>query len=95
MSPQIALTCRQVLERLYEFIDGELTAARHEAVCRHLDSCEACAAELAVRAKLKAVVHRAFVADGSGWAAGAAPTPEFRGRLAQRLAELRDGALPA
>ncbi|MDR1825902.1 MAG: zf-HC2 domain-containing protein [Bifidobacteriaceae bacterium] len=88
------LSCRHVLDRLYEFIDGELTATVHEAVCRHLDICEGCSAELAVRAKLKAVVHRAFVGDEAGFEAPAMPA-ELRSRLADRLAELRDGPLPA
>ena len=38
------IDCAEALERLYEYLDGELTAARVEEVRRHLRACHACLA---------------------------------------------------
>jgi anti-sigma factor (TIGR02949 family) len=36
------IDCMEVLDRLYEYIDGELTPARAAEVQRHLDACGPC-----------------------------------------------------
>jgi anti-sigma factor (TIGR02949 family) len=36
------LDCEEALERLYEYIDGELTSVRGEEVRRHLERCAPC-----------------------------------------------------
>jgi anti-sigma factor (TIGR02949 family) len=37
-----AIDCREVLDRLYEFIDGELTEVRADEVREHLAGCTPC-----------------------------------------------------
>lgn len=36
------IDCNEVAERLYEYLDGELTPERDAEVRRHLDQCVAC-----------------------------------------------------
>lgn len=36
------IDCMEVLDRLYEYLDGELTPARAAEVRRHLDVCAPC-----------------------------------------------------
>jgi len=36
------IDCEEVLDRLYAFIDGELTPQRSEEVRRHLEACAHC-----------------------------------------------------
>jgi hypothetical protein len=38
------MTCRDLLEALYEFHAQELPSERHEEMCRHQDDCPECAA---------------------------------------------------
>jgi len=46
MSPQgKALECLEVSQRLEAFVDQELGAAEQQAITRHLEHCQACAAE--------------------------------------------------
>ncbi len=39
-----AIDCAEALDRLYEYLDGELTAERTEEVKAHLESCAPCMA---------------------------------------------------
>jgi anti-sigma factor (TIGR02949 family) len=34
--------CRETVERLYEFLDGELTPATESAIREHLEACAGC-----------------------------------------------------
>lgn len=36
------IDCEEALERLYEYLDGELTVVRSEEVRRHLELCAPC-----------------------------------------------------
>ncbi|UCF41657.1 MAG: mycothiol system anti-sigma-R factor [Gemmatimonadota bacterium] len=36
------IDCLEALDRLYDYIDGELTPARAEEVRRHLEQCKPC-----------------------------------------------------
>jgi mycothiol system anti-sigma-R factor len=36
------LSCEEALARVYEYLDGELGAAEHDAVRRHLEKCRNC-----------------------------------------------------
>ena len=36
------IDCEEALDRLYEYLDGELTAVRSEEVRRHLERCGPC-----------------------------------------------------
>ncbi len=38
------IDCRDALDRLYEYLDGELTDVREEEVRTHLDQCAPCLA---------------------------------------------------
>lgn len=47
-------TCDDILDRLEEHVDGELTAAEAQRVERHLRRCSACAAELTLARRIRA-----------------------------------------
>ncbi len=36
------LNCEESLARVYEYLDGELDAAEHDAVRKHLEKCRRC-----------------------------------------------------
>lgn len=42
MSEQKGVTCRDAVERLWEYVDGELPASEAENVRRHLEACRSC-----------------------------------------------------
>lgn len=50
--------CRDALETLYRFLDGELTADKRRAIERHLEECSPCLRAFDFEAELKAVVAR-------------------------------------
>ncbi|MGO9334020.1 MAG: mycothiol system anti-sigma-R factor [Acidimicrobiales bacterium] len=37
-----SINCREVLHRVYHFLDGELTPERRDQIARHLDRCSPC-----------------------------------------------------
>jgi mycothiol system anti-sigma-R factor len=45
--------CEEALDRLFEYIDGELTAAELEQVSTHLKECPPCEAEHKLNEKIK------------------------------------------
>lgn len=40
--PAMSLTCAQAIEKIYEFLDGELTPAAEEGIRTHLAVCRHC-----------------------------------------------------
>lgn len=75
--PDSDIDCDEALERLYEFLDGELTPAGEQAVRRHLKACAPCLRLYDFeRAYLRFLTARA--------AARGAP-PEMRRRILERL----------
>lgn len=50
--------CRDALETLYYFLDGELTAERRRAIETHLQQCAPCLRAFDFEAELKVVVAR-------------------------------------
>jgi mycothiol system anti-sigma-R factor len=50
--------CRQALERLYNYLDGELTASRRLEIRAHLEECSSCLEAFDFEAELKIVVAR-------------------------------------
>lgn len=48
--------CSDALERLYEFLDGELTPERRQALAEHLDRCPPCLDHKDFEADLRALV---------------------------------------
>jgi len=52
------LTCEQVAERVYEFIDNELDTASGDAIRAHLAACEPCLDRFDVEHAVKKLVQR-------------------------------------
>jgi mycothiol system anti-sigma-R factor len=53
-----ASDCQDALHTLYDYLDGELTQERRQAIRRHLDQCEPCLHAFDFEAELKVVVAR-------------------------------------
>ncbi len=75
-----ATPCAEVLDRLYEFIDGEIDAERGHAVAHHLEECSPCLKEFGLEEAVKAVVKRSC--------SDPAP-PELRAKVLLRIASVR------
>lgn len=50
--------CRDALETLYYYLDGELTDERREKIQHHLDECSPCLEAFDFEAELKIVIAR-------------------------------------
>jgi len=50
------IDCRDVASKLYDFLDGELTDDKREAIKRHLDHCAPCIEVFEFEADLKKLV---------------------------------------
>ena len=50
--------CTEVLDRLYEYLDGELDRERTHVIKEHLDECSSCLAEYGLEDAVKAIVKR-------------------------------------
>jgi mycothiol system anti-sigma-R factor len=48
--------CEETIERLYHFLDGELTEERRREIERHLDECAPCVRAYGFEAELRQVV---------------------------------------
>lgn len=48
--------CRQSVERLYHYLDGELTDERRRRIQRHLDECPPCVEAFDFEAELRQVI---------------------------------------
>ena len=76
-----AVDCREVLDRLYSYLDGELDTASFEEVHQHLEECGPCLAEFDVERVVKIVVARSCACT---------PAPEdVRTKVVARLTEVR------
>ena len=51
-----AADCGQTVERLYQFIDGELTDERRKQIERHLDECSPCLQAVGFERELRIVI---------------------------------------
>lgn len=49
-------TCREALEELYTFLDGELTVEKREHIRVHLDDCTPCLGAYDFEAELRMVI---------------------------------------
>ncbi|MBI4540768.1 MAG: zf-HC2 domain-containing protein [Gemmatimonadetes bacterium] len=54
------ITCREALERLFEFMDGELEGVEEKQVEEHLRICERCYPHLLFEQSFRAAVRRTF-----------------------------------
>lgn len=70
--------CQEALDRLYFFLDGELTEERRSAIQYHLDGCSPCLEAFDFEAELKMVV---------GQRCREAVPEHLRQRVAEALAE--------
>ncbi len=50
--------CEETIERLYWYLDGELTEERREVIRRHLDDCSPCLEAFDFEAELRRVIAR-------------------------------------
>jgi mycothiol system anti-sigma-R factor len=55
--------CSEVLERVYEYLDGELDEYKVGKIRQHLDECHHCLSEYDLDVALKALVRRACLSD--------------------------------
>ncbi len=51
--------CREVLDRVYHYLDGELDAQRMHVIREHLEECGPCLREFGLEGAVKALVRRA------------------------------------
>lgn len=50
--------CRDAVETLYHYLDGELTYERRQVIQRHLDECHDCIEAYEFEAELRVVISR-------------------------------------
>jgi mycothiol system anti-sigma-R factor len=48
--------CRDIVEKLYEFLDGELTEERKSKIRHHLDECSPCLEAFEFETELRAMI---------------------------------------
>jgi anti-sigma factor RsiW len=53
-----SIRCRDILEHLYDYLDGELTPAWERRVARHLELCGGCAARLRFERRFLEAIRR-------------------------------------
>jgi len=73
------IDCKEALERLYEYLDGELEPPSAEEVEQHFRLCQRCYPHLAMEESFREALHRAR--------AGAEVPPELMGRVLRALEE--------
>ena len=52
------ITCMEAVERLQEYLDGELEAVSHEEVTRHFDMCQKCYPHLQLEKRFLEALER-------------------------------------
>ena len=52
------VSCSEVLERVYSYLDGEIDLVTHEQVKVHLEECGPCLREYGLEEAVKRLVHR-------------------------------------
>ncbi|HEU5127925.1 MAG TPA: mycothiol system anti-sigma-R factor [Glycomyces sp.] len=52
------LDCREVLEEVYLYIDGECSDVRRSVIRTHLDECSPCLSEYGIEQEVRTIVHR-------------------------------------
>lgn len=48
------LSCEEVMEQLFTYLDGELDEGAHVAIDRHIEACRACYSRIEFERRLKA-----------------------------------------
>lgn len=52
------ITCREALERVQEYLDGELDTVSHAEVAHHFSMCQRCYPHLRLEERFKELLHR-------------------------------------
>ena len=73
--------CDEVLQAVYAYIDGEMTAEDHHVIREHLDECSPCLRQYGIEQEVKALVARCCGSE-------VAPA-ELRAKVVSRLAQVR------
>ncbi len=73
--------CSEVLHRIYEYLDGEMSADDVRRVAAHLNECQPCLAEHDLDVALKQVVRRSC--------SGETAPPAARLQIMQRITMVR------
>ncbi|MDR6864123.1 mycothiol system anti-sigma-R factor [Phycicoccus sp. 3266] len=79
--PASGTDCSEVLHRVYEYLDGEMTVDDTEKIKQHLDECGPCLKEYDLDQALKALVKRSCECEE-------APV-ELRSQIVARITTLR------
>ncbi len=58
-----AVECSEVLDRVYEYLDGELDRDRVHVIKEHLDECAPCLREFGLEEAVKALIKRSCGRD--------------------------------
>ena len=53
------ISCQEALQRLYEYLDGELTPGSAEEVERHVEVCNRCYPQVKFTTEFRDALHRA------------------------------------
>lgn len=73
--------CREVLDKVYTYLDGELTEGDVAEIRVHLDECSPCLKEYDLDKAIKALVHKHCGCD---------PVPaDLRSKVLDRIAQVR------
>jgi mycothiol system anti-sigma-R factor len=73
--------CHEVLERVYEYLDGELDAQDVDKIRQHLEECRPCLSQYDVDLALKALLRRSCACEQA--------PDELRARIMVRITEVR------
>lgn len=52
------ITCMEALERVHEYLDGELDGLSHEEVAQHFAVCQRCYPHLRLEERFRELLHR-------------------------------------
>lgn len=59
MSEEREISCEEALKRMFEYIDRELHATRHDEMERHLAACRSCYSRLEFEQRLQQHIRKA------------------------------------
>ncbi|MDP9395694.1 MAG: mycothiol system anti-sigma-R factor [Actinomycetota bacterium] len=74
-------SCAEVIDHLYEYLDGELPDGECTKIRRHLDDCSPCLRQYGLEEAVKALVKRSCGCDGA--------PKDLRVRVLARIREVR------
>ena len=55
--------CSEVLDLVYDFLDGEVSEADRARIVQHLDECQPCLRQYGLEQAVKALVHRSCACE--------------------------------